>query len=144
MWSGLASRAKIGAWLGSIPSEHVRAEGRVTKELSIDESCDRIDEAWRPRVIAALNGQEVKLIRAKGVFPWHRHDDVDEFFLVWKGRFSVEFRDRRVDMNAGECVVVPRGVEHRTSAAEEAYVLCFEPMGTVRTVIDIKFSTSSG
>ena len=133
MWSGLASRAKIGAWLGSIPSEHVRAEGRVTKELSIDESCDRIDEAWRPRVIAALNGQEVKLIRAKGVFPWHRHDDVDEFFLVWKGRFSVEFRDRRVDMNAGECVVVPRGVEHRTSAAEEAYVLCFEPMGTVNT-----------
>ncbi len=52
---------------------------------------------------------------------------------MWKGRFSVEFRDRRVDMGSGECVLVPRGVEHRTSAAEDAYVLCFEPVGTVNT-----------
>ncbi len=105
----------------------------MTEKISVDESCSRLDEAWRPRVIAGLNGQEVKLIRAKGVFPWHRHDDADEFFLVWKGRFSVEFRDRRVEMGAGECVLVPRGVEHRTSAAEDAYVLCFEPAGTVNT-----------
>ena len=105
----------------------------MREKISVDESCKRLDEAWRPRVIAALNGQEVKLIRVKGVFPWHRHDDADEFFLVWKGRFSVEFRDRRVDMGEGECVLVPRGVEHRTSAAEDAYVLCFEPAGTVNT-----------
>ena len=105
----------------------------MKEKISVDESCDRLDEAWRPRVIAALNGQEVKLIRVKGVFPWHRHDDADEFFLVWKGRFSVEFRDRRVDMGEGDCVLVPRGVEHRTSAAEDAYVLCFEPAGTVNT-----------
>ena len=102
-------------------------------KISVDEGCSRLDEAWRPRVIATLNGQDVKLVRAKGVFPWHRHDDVDEFFLVWKGRFSVEFRDRRIDMGAGECVLVPRGVEHRTSAADDAYVLCFEPVGTVNT-----------
>ena len=105
----------------------------MREKISVDESCKRLDEAWRPRVIAALNGQEVKLIRVKGVFPWHRHDDADEFFLVWKGRFSVEFRDRRVDMKQGDCVLVPRGVEHRTSAAEDAYVLCFEPAGTVNT-----------
>ena len=89
----------------------------MTTKISVDESCDRLDEAWRPRVIAALNGQEVKLVRVKGVFPWHRHDDADEFFLVWKGRFSVEFRDRRIDMKEGECVLVPRGVEHRTFEA---------------------------
>ena len=105
----------------------------MTTKISVDESCDRLDEAWRPRVIATLNGQEVKLIRVKGVFPWHRHDDADEFFLVWKGRFSVEFHDRRVDMNEGECVLVPRGVEHRTFATDDAYVLCFEPVGTVNT-----------
>ena len=72
-------------------------------------------------------------MRIRGVFPWHRHDEADEFFLVWKGQFSVEFRDRRVDMKDGECVLVPRGVEHRTSATEDAYVLCFEPVGTVNT-----------
>ena len=105
----------------------------MTAKISVDESCSVLQDVWSPRVIAALNGQEVKLIRAKGAFPWHRHDDADEFFLVWKGRFSVEFRDRRVDMGEGECVLVPRGVEHRTSAAEDAYVLCFEPAGTVNT-----------
>ena len=88
----------------------------MTTKISVDESCDRLDEAWRPRVIATLNGQEVKLVRVKGVFPWHRHDDADEFFLVWKGQFSVEFHDLRIDMKVGECVLVPRGVEHRTSA----------------------------
>ena len=77
----------------------------MREKISVDESCNRLDEAWRPRVIAALNGQEVKLIRVKGVFPWHRHDDADEFFLVWKGRFSVEYRDRRVDMKQGDCVL---------------------------------------
>ena len=82
----------------------------MTAKISVDESCKRLDQAWRPRVIAALNGQEVKLIRVKGVFPWHRHDDADEFFLVWKGRFSVEYRDRRVDRNPGDCVLVPRQI----------------------------------
>ena len=105
----------------------------MTVKINMDESCSVLQDVWSPRVIAALNGQEVKLIRAKGVFPWHRHDDADEFFLVWKGRFSVEFRDRRVDMGEGEGVLVPRGVEHRTSAVEDAYVLCFEPAGTVNT-----------
>ena len=105
----------------------------MTAKISVDESCSVLQDVWSPRVIAALNGQEVKLIRAKGAFPWHHHDDADEFFLVWKGRFSVEFRDRRVDMGEGEGVLVPRGVEHRTLAAEDAYVLCFEPAGTVNT-----------
>ena len=53
----------------------------MTTRISVDESCSRLDEAWRPRVIATLNGREVKLVRARGVFPWHRHDDVDEFYL---------------------------------------------------------------
>ncbi len=93
----------------------------------------QFQEHWRPKVIAALNGQEVKLVKAKGVFPWHRHETADEMFLVWKGRFRVEFRDRIADMGPGEYCVVPRGVEHRTAADEEAEVLIFEPSEVVNT-----------
>jgi mannose-6-phosphate isomerase-like protein (cupin superfamily) len=71
--------------------------------------------------VAELNVQEVKLVKVKGTFPWHHHDDVEEMFLVWRGRFRVEFRDRIVEL--GQVVVVPRGVEHRTAADEEAEVI---------------------
>ncbi|HRE61289.1 MAG TPA: cupin domain-containing protein [Micropepsaceae bacterium] len=90
-------------------------------------------EHWRPKIIASLNGQEVKLVKAEGIFPWHRHEDADEMFLVWRGRFRVEFRDRIVDMGPGEYCVVPRGVEHRTAADAVAEVLIFEPGGVLNT-----------
>jgi mannose-6-phosphate isomerase-like protein (cupin superfamily) len=91
-------------------------------------------------VVAALNGQEIKLIKVKGEFPWHSHTTEDEFFLVWKGIFRVEFRDRVVEMRAGEACVVPRGVEHRTCADAEAEILCFEPAG-VRNTGDVTDAT---
>ena len=90
-------------------------------------------EHWRPKVIARLNGQEVKLIKVQGLFPWHSHADQDEMFLVWRGVFRVEFRDRVVALQAGEMIVVPAGVEHRTAADEEAEVICFEPEGVRNT-----------
>jgi mannose-6-phosphate isomerase-like protein (cupin superfamily) len=90
-------------------------------------------ERWRPRVVAALNGQELKVVKVEGVFPWHRHPDCEELFLVWRGRFRVEFRDRIVALGPGEYCVVPRGVEHRTAADEEAEVLVLEPAGVVNT-----------
>jgi len=90
-------------------------------------------EHWRPKVVAALNGQEVRLVKVKGVFPWHRHAEAEEMFLVWRGRFRVEFRDRVVDLGPGEMVVVPRGIEHRTAADEEAEILIFEMAETVNT-----------
>lgn len=93
----------------------------------------RIGEAWRPRVAAQLNGQEVKLVKTHGVFPWHRHETCEEMFIVWRGRFRVEFRDRIVDMGPGEFCVVPRGVEHRTASDEEAEILLFEPAETINT-----------
>ena len=88
---------------------------------------------WRPRVVATLNGQEVKLVKVRGTFPWHRHEDAEEMFLVWRGHFRVEFRDEIVRLGPGEFVVVPRGVEHRTAADEEAEVLLFEPAGVRNT-----------
>jgi mannose-6-phosphate isomerase-like protein (cupin superfamily) len=102
-------------------------------KISLDEKFSLFDEHWRPKTIAVLNGQEVKLVKVQGEFPWHHHEHEDEFFLVWRGRFRVEFRDRVVTLEAGECVVVPRGVEHRTCADDEASILCFEPAGTINT-----------
>jgi mannose-6-phosphate isomerase-like protein (cupin superfamily) len=107
-------------------------------KINLDEKFGLFNERWRPKVIASLNGQEVKIIKVEGEFPWHHHQSEDEFFLVWKGRFRVEFRDRIVDLEPGECLVVPRGIEHRTCADAEAHILCFEPAGVVNTgnVID--------
>lgn len=86
-----------------------------------------ISDHWRPRVAARLNGQDVRLVKVRGVFPWHSHADADEMFLVWRGRFRVEFRDRVETLGPGQFIVVPRGTEHRTAADEEAEVLIFEP-----------------
>jgi mannose-6-phosphate isomerase-like protein (cupin superfamily) len=102
-------------------------------KIGLDEKFTLFSEYWQPKTIAALNGQEVKLVKVRSEFPWHHHEHEDEFFLVWRGRFRVEFRDRVVTLEAGECVVVPRGVEHRTCADEEASILCFEPAGTINT-----------
>jgi mannose-6-phosphate isomerase-like protein (cupin superfamily) len=103
-------------------------------------------EHWRPKTVAALNGQEIKLVKVQGTFPWHHHAAEDEFFLVWKGRFRVEFRDRIVELGPGEGLVVPRGVEHRTAADEEAEVLVFEPAATRNTgnVVDAAFTAPDG
>jgi mannose-6-phosphate isomerase-like protein (cupin superfamily) len=105
----------------------------MPSKVNLEEKFGLFSEHWRPKVIAALNGQEVKVIKVKGEFPWHRHENEDEFFLVWKGAFRVEFQDQIVELGAGECVVVPRGVEHRTCADEEAEILCFEPTGVLNT-----------
>ena len=102
-------------------------------KFNLDEKFALFSEQWRPKVIAALNGQEVKIVKVQGTFPWHHHDTEDEFFLVWKGRFRVEFRDRIVELGPGEMVVVPKGVEHRTAADEEAEVILFERAGVVNT-----------
>ena len=88
---------------------------------------------WRPRVAAQLNGQDVRLVQVQGVFPWHSHADAEEMFLVWKGRFRVEFRDRVETLEPGQFIVVPRGVEHRTAADEEAEVMIFEPSEVINT-----------
>jgi mannose-6-phosphate isomerase-like protein (cupin superfamily) len=118
----------------------------MTPKINLDEKFAAFAEHWRPKVIASLNGQEVKLIKVKGTFPWHAHEQEDEFFLVWQGELRIEFADHVVTLGAGECAVVPRGVEHRTCADVETHVLCFEPAGVVNTgsVIDPVFTAPVG
>jgi mannose-6-phosphate isomerase-like protein (cupin superfamily) len=88
---------------------------------------------WSPRVAAELNGQQLKLVKFQGAFDWHFHEHEDELFLVYRGSFVMEFRDRRVELREGEFLVVPRGVEHRPVAEREVEVLLFEPAGTLNT-----------
>src|SRR5919206_393397 len=92
-----------------------------------------ISDYWKPKVAGELNGQHVKLVKFHGPFVWHHHDNEDELFLVVKGRFRMEFRDRDVWLEEGEFLIVPRGVEHRPVAEEEVHVLLFEPASTLNT-----------
>jgi mannose-6-phosphate isomerase-like protein (cupin superfamily) len=118
----------------------------MTARINLDEKFSLFAEHWRPKIIVAANGQEVKIVKVQGEFPWHHHENEDEFFLVWKGRFRVEFRDRIIELEPGECVVVPRGVEHRTCADEEAEILLIEPAGVLNTgnVTDADFTAPTG
>lgn len=111
-------------------------------KTSLTEKFALIHEHWRPKVVACLNGQEVKLAKFCGTFPWHIHANEDEMFLVWKGTMTIEFRDHSVELKPGEMFVVPRGIEHRTLAECEAEVIIFEPTATRNTgnVIDDKFT----
>jgi mannose-6-phosphate isomerase-like protein (cupin superfamily) len=103
------------------------------EKVVLAEKFAMISEHWRPRIVGALNGQEVKLVKFQGEFVWHHHATEDELFLGIAGRFRVEFRDRTVELGPGEMIVVPRGVEHRTAADEEASVLIFEPAAVRNT-----------
>lgn len=117
-----------------------------TVSVNLNHKFSLFSEHWRPKVVAELNGQEVKLVKFKGEFVWHHHNSQDELFLVWKGQFRLEFRDRAVELRAGEFLVVPRGIEHRTVAEEEVEVVIFEPAETLNTgnVVDDKFTAPGG
>jgi mannose-6-phosphate isomerase-like protein (cupin superfamily) len=105
----------------------------MPEKVNIADKFAKISEYWKPCVAAELNGQLVKLDKLKGEFIWHHHVHEDELFLCVKGRFRIEFRDRQVWLEPGEFLVVPRGVEHRPVADEEAWILLFEPASTLNT-----------
>jgi mannose-6-phosphate isomerase-like protein (cupin superfamily) len=104
----------------------------VTK-VNVEEKLSLFNEHWKPKIVGELNNQYVKLVKFEGPFVWHHHDDEDEMFFVVKGRFRMEYRDRDEWIEEGEFVIVPRGVEHRPVAEEEAHVLLFEPATTLNT-----------
>jgi mannose-6-phosphate isomerase-like protein (cupin superfamily) len=103
------------------------------EKVNLAEKLVLFSDHWSPKVVGELNGQQVKLVKFQGEFVWHKHDQEDELFLVVKGRFRMEFRDRHVCLEQGEFLVVPRGVEHRPVAEEEVHVLLFEPATTLNT-----------
>ena len=106
---------------------------RAVDKINLTDKLSQFDEHWSPRIVAELNGQHVKLAKVKGEFVWHHHENEDELFYVLKGRLTIEFRDGSVELGPGECLVVPRGVEHRPVAEEETHILMFEPASTLNT-----------
>jgi mannose-6-phosphate isomerase-like protein (cupin superfamily) len=101
---------------------------------SLAREFDAVREHWSPRVVADLNGQSVKVAKIKDELVWHAHADEDEMFLVWKGAVTIRYRDRPdVRLEAGDFHVVPRGVEHNPLAAEECWIILFEPSETRHT-----------
>ncbi|HMG93875.1 MAG TPA: cupin domain-containing protein [Chryseolinea sp.] len=103
------------------------------KKVNIDEKLNTFSDHWNPRVIGELNGQFVKAVKLKGEFVWHHHNVEDEMFLIIKGTLRMEFRDRVEQVNEGEFIIVPRGVEHRPVATDEVHLLLFEPASTLNT-----------
>ncbi len=103
------------------------------ERVSLSEKFATFTEHWLPKIAGEVNGQHVKLTKLKGSFIWHSHEHEDELFLVHRGSFDMEFRDRTISLSAGDFLIVPRGVEHRPVAAEEAEVILFEPVGTRNT-----------
>ena len=110
------------------------------EKINLLQKFDLINEYWSPKIVGELNGQQMKLVKLKGEFIWHHHEQEDEAFFVVKGSFRMEFRDKTVELNEGEMIVVPRGAEHRPVADEEVWVMLFEPATTLNTgnVVDEK------
>lgn len=133
-------RDEVGPWreyLTILPRKEAAHEaegaGMTIDKTVLSSALQQVHVHWRPKVIARLNGQEVKLVKFQGAFVWHYHEHEDELFLVIRGRFRMEFRDRTIELGAGEMLVVPRGVEHRPVADQEVEVLLFEPAGVRNT-----------
>ena len=103
------------------------------EKVNLAEKLSRFAEHWSPKTVALLNDYKVQVVKVRGEFVWHRHEETDDFFLVLSGRMTVQLRGRDVVLGPGELFVVPRGVEHCPRADEEAHVLLIEPRGTVNT-----------
>ena len=103
------------------------------EKINLAEKFSLFTDYYNPRIIGKLNNQHVKAVKLKGEFVWHKHDDEDELFLVIKGRLTMELRDKIIEINEGEFLIVPGGVEHKPVADEEVHIILFEPATTLNT-----------
>ena len=103
------------------------------EKVNLHQKLSLFSDYWNPRIVGELNGQQVKLVKFKGEFVWHKHDQEDELFYVVKGSFNMEYRDKTVTINENEFLIVPKGVEHRPVAIQEVSVMLFEPATTLNT-----------
>jgi len=101
--------------------------------INLAEKLSAFTEHWQPRTVGEFNGHDVMVVKVKGTFVWHKHDDTDDFFLVLEGRITIQMRDGNVTLGPGEMFVVPKGVEHCPTAEDEAHLLLIEPSGTPNT-----------
>jgi mannose-6-phosphate isomerase-like protein (cupin superfamily) len=102
-------------------------------KVNIKDKLNLIDDYWKPIIVGELNNQQVRLVKIKGEFVMHHHDNEDEFFLVIKGLLKIDYGDKIVDVNEGEFIVIPKGVKHRPIADVETHLLLFEPETILNT-----------
>lgn len=103
------------------------------EKVNIADKLTQFSDHWSPKVVGELNNQHVKLVKFKGEFVWHKHDDEDEMFLVVNGNFQMHLRDKVIGLTQGEFIIIPKGVEHKPVALEEVHVMLFEPATTLNT-----------
>jgi mannose-6-phosphate isomerase-like protein (cupin superfamily) len=103
------------------------------EKINLAQKFSLFQDHWKPRIAGELNGQYIKLVKVKGEFVWHHHDNEDELFLVVKGRLLIKLRDQDIQLEEGELVIIPRGVEHMPVAEEEVHLLLLEPKSTLNT-----------
>ncbi|MEA3141181.1 MAG: hypothetical protein QOK23_3350 [Gammaproteobacteria bacterium] len=103
------------------------------QSINLAEKLATFSDHYRPRTVGQFNGHDLMVVKVKGPFTWHKHDDTDDFFLVLKGRITIQLRDGNVVLGPGELFVVPKGIEHCPVAEEEAHLLLIEPTGTPNT-----------
>ena len=103
------------------------------REINLAEKLASFSEHWQPRTVGQFNGHDLMVVKVKGEFVWHSHPDTDDFFLVLKGRLTIQMRDGNVVLGPGEMFVVPKGLEHCPVAEEETHILLIEPKGTPNT-----------
>ncbi|MGJ3258875.1 MAG: cupin domain-containing protein [Rhodospirillales bacterium] len=103
------------------------------QKVNFAEKFAEFDDRWRPKIVGSFDDYDIKLVKVEGDFVWHKHDDVDEVFIVMDGQLDIDFRDGRQTLNAGEMIVVPRGVEHKPHASGECRIMLLERQGVVNT-----------
>ena len=103
------------------------------EKVIIADKLGLFSEYWSPKIVGELNGQHIKLVKLKGEFVWHKHDDEDEMFLVIEGVLKMELRDKTIEIHKNEFLIVPKGTEHRPVADKEVSVMLFEPASALNT-----------
>ncbi len=113
------------------------------EKINLKEKLSMFSEHWSPKIVAEMNDYHIKLVKIKGDFVWHNHDDTDETFIVIEGKMKIEFEDKTIELNEGEMYVVPKGVNHKPFAEEECKIMLIEPTGVVNTGDVVSDLTSS-
>ena len=105
----------------------------MEEKVRLREKLALFEEHWSPKTVASLNDYDISLVKVKGEFVWHKHDDTDDFLLVLAGHLTIQLQDRNIELDADELFVVPRGIEHCPRADDEAHILLIEPTETPNT-----------
>jgi len=105
----------------------------IIEKVNIKDKFSKFSDYWSPKIVGELNHQHIKLVKSKGPFEWHQHELEDEMFLVIEGSFNMHLRDKVIEVNQGDFIIIPKGTEHKPEAPQEVHVMLFEPATTLNT-----------